>query len=383
MRLADPLRIDDTCINSQAAFPDLNHRSLAMADGMNVSYPHPLIEGSSAWKGCDLREQSSSWIYRLSAGEIEEIEAATEAALATGKEMAAISREDFPLPRFTVTLEAIRDDVLNGRGFTLIRGFPSGNYPFDRNALTFWGLGRHLGNPVSQNTRGHLLGHVRDVGLVAATNFRARASQSTERQLFHTDGCDVVGLMCLATAKCGGMSSLVSSMTVYNEMASRRPDLAERLFQPIAFDRRGEIREGEGEWFTMPIFNEHEGLLSVSFTHRNVGSSQRHADAPRNPQEAIDLFTSIAEEPDLRLDMNLEVGDMQFVHNHTILHDRTAYEDWAEPEKKRHLLRLWIAAEGARPLSEAFIARYGSIEVGNRGGIQAGDTVLKTPLVAD
>jgi hypothetical protein len=354
-----------------------------MADGMNVPFPRPLVEGPSAWKGCELRNQSSTWIYRLSADEVAEIEAATEAAVATGKDIAAITREDFPLPRFSRALQTIRHDVLEGRGFVLIRGLPTGNYQIARNALTFWGIGRHLGNPVSQNTRGHLLGHVRDVGLVAATNYRARASQSTERQLFHTDGCDVVGLMCLATAKSGGVSSLVSSMTVYNEMAKRRPDLAQKLFQPVAFDRRGEIRDGEGEWFAMPIFNDHASLLSVSFTGRNVGSSQRHADAPPNPQEAIDLFSSIAEEPDLRLDMNLEVGDMQFVHNHTVLHDRTAYEDWPEPEKKRHLLRLWIAAEGARPLPEAYLARYGSIKVGRRGGIQMRDTVLKTPLVAD
>ena len=220
-----------------------------------------------------------------------------------------------------------------------------------------WGLGRHLGNPVCQNIRGHMLGHVRDVGVIAATNFTVRASQSRERQLFHTDSADVVGLMCLATAKAGGESSLVSSMAVYNEMARRRPDLARRLFEPVAFDRRGEIRDGEGEWYTMPIFNDHQGLLSVSFTGRNVGSSQRHPDAPRNPQDAIDLFTSIAEDPELRLNMWLEVGDIQLVHNHTILHDRTAYEDWPEPERKRHLLRLWIAADGARPLSDAWLPR--------------------------
>ena len=77
------------------------------------------------------------------------------------------------------------------------------------------------------------------------------------------------------------------------------------------------------------VFNEHEGLLSVSFSGRNVGSASRHANAPRNPADAIDLFTCIAEQRDLRLDMALEAGDMQFVHNHTILHERTAYEDLA------------------------------------------------------
>ena len=354
-----------------------------MPDGVSVSRLRPLVEGPAAWKGVDLAKHPETWIYRLSPEEIIEIDAATDAAMDSGKEMLNVTKADFVLPTFSKTLEKLRLDLLDGRGFVVVRGFPSGGRAIERNAMTFWGLSRHLGNPVCQNIRGHMLGHVRDVGVIAATNFKVRASQSRERQLFHTDGADVVGLMCLATAKSGGESSLVSSMTVYNEMAKRRPDLAQRLFEPVAFDRRGEIRDGEAEWYAMPIFNDHQGLLSVSFTGRNVGSSQRHPDAPRNPQEAIDLFTSIAEQPDLCLNMWLEVGDLQFVHNHTILHDRTAYEDWPEPERKRHLLRLWIAAEGARPLSDAFLPRYGSVEVGRRGGIVSKGTVLKAPMEAD
>lgn len=354
-----------------------------MTEGIKVSLPRPLVEGPSAWKGIDLRREPDKWIHRLSAAEIAEIEAATDAAVATGKAMADLTKEDFPLPVFSKRLDTVLDRLLNGCGFMVIRGFPTGLHPIERNAITFWGIGRHMGNLVSQNTRGHLLGHVRDVGYVTTTHLHSRASQSTERQLFHNDGCDVVGLMCLATAKSGGLSSLVSSMTVYNEMAKRRPDLAARLFEPVSFDRRGELREGEGPWYSMPIFNDHDGLLSVSFTNRNVLSVARHPDAPCNPLEAIELFVSIAEEPDLRLDMALEVGDMQFVHNHTVLHDRTAYEDWPEPERKRHLLRLWIAPEGARPLPPVYAVRYGTVEVGKRGGIQARDTVLKTPLEAD
>lgn len=354
-----------------------------MNDGTTFPLPRPFVEGPSAWKGSDLRRQPEKWIHHLTPAEIAEIEAATDVAMATGKAMADLTKQDFVLPTFSKTLTSILEGLLHGCGFIVLRGFPTGKHPKLRNAITFWGIGRNMGHLVSQNTRGHLLGHVRDVGFVTTKDFNARASQSTERQLFHNDGCDIVGLMCLATAKSGGLSSLVSSMTVYNEMAKRRPDLAARLFQPVAFDRRGELRDGEGPWYSMPIFNEHEGLLSVSFTNRNVLSVARHPDAPRNPLEAIELFVSIAEEPDLRLDMALEVGDMQFVHNHTVLHDRTAYEDWPEPERKRHLLRLWIAPEGARPLPPAYVARYGSIEIGDRGGIRASDTVLKTPLEAD
>ena len=354
-----------------------------MPDASNTVSLRPLVEGPSAWRGAELSRQPEKWLYRLSPREIAELQSATAAAIATGKPMLEITRADFPLPTFGARIEALRQELLHGIGFQVLRGYPMAGRPIGENAMVFWGIGRHLGNPVSQNIRGHMLGHVRDAGKVAAIDPNVRASQSTERQFFHTDTCDVVGLLCLQTAKKGGESSVVSSMTVYNEMVKRRPDLAARLFEPVAFDRRGEIRDGEEGWYEIPVFNDHEGLLSVSFSGRSVNSSSRFPGALRNPQEAIDLFSSIAEEQDLRLNMWLEVGDIQWVHNYTILHDRTAYEDWPEPERKRHLLRLWISAFGARPLSPAWITRFGSIEVGNRGGVTNRNTILKTPMADD
>ena len=96
---------------------------------------------------------------------------------------------------------------------------------------------------------------------------------------------------------------------------------------------------------------------------------------------ALDTFDSLAEDSTLRLDITFQPGDIQFVHNHTILHDRTAFVDWPEPERKRHLLRLWLAAPGARPLPPVYAERYGSIEIGDRGGIICPDTKLHAPLV--
>jgi hypothetical protein len=201
--------------------------------------------------------------------------------------------------------------------------------------------------------------------------------------MFHTDGTDIVGLLCLQTAKAGGLSSLVSSISVYNAMATRRPDLARRLFEPIPFDRRGEVPEGKQPYFMMPVFADHAGLLSVGYTRRNINSSQRHAEAPRLAPadvEALDLFDALANDAALRLDMAFEQGDMQFLHNHTILHDRTAYEDWPEPARKRHLLRLWLAPLDARPLPPAFETRYGNAVAGARGGIVCPGARLHAPL---
>src|SRR5580693_7906193 len=205
---------------------------------MNVAPPRPLIEGPSAWLGRDLRSREDEWIYRLSPNEIAEIEAATAAARACGLDIAEIRPADFPLPNLGTKLDRLREEVLNGRGFVLLRGLPVDDRPIADSAAAYCGIGSYFGNPRSQNAMGHLLGHVRDLGL-ATSDPNVRTYQTTERQHFHTDSCDIVGLLCLKTAKSGGLSSIVSSMAIYNEMAKRRPDLARRLFEPFATDRRG------------------------------------------------------------------------------------------------------------------------------------------------
>jgi hypothetical protein len=166
-------------------------------------------------------------------------------------------------------------------------------------------------------------------------------------------------------------------------MATRRPDLVARLFRPFPTDRRGEVPAGKKPFFEIPVYNDYAGHLSVLYSRTYINSGQRFPEARRlEPEdiEALDLFDQLANDADLRLDMQLQPGDMQFVHNHTILHDRTAFEDWPEPEKKRHLLRLWLAAPGARPLPPVYAERYGSVTVGDRGGIICPGARLHAPL---
>jgi hypothetical protein len=263
------------------------------------------------------------------------------------------------------------DVVLEGRGFVLIRSLPVERWTRREAALAFLVIGVHLGNLRMQNAEGHLLGHVRDLGR-SSDDPNTRIYQTRERQTHHTDSCDVVGLMCLQTAKSGGLSSLVSSTTIFNEMRRRRPDLLRVLLEPIETDRRGEVPEGSKPYFTIPVFNYHKGLVSAIYQRQYIESARRFPDVtPLSALqiEALDLFDELANDPKLNLMMELQPGDIQLVHNHTILHDRTAFEDYPEPERKRHLLRLWLAPPGARPLPEIYAERFGSITPGDRGGI--------------
>lgn len=347
-----------------------------------VDLPPP-IEGPSAWYGPDMAKRDD-WIVTLSPAEVAEVEAAVRPLVAREADIAQLGRADFPLPTLGPKVRAVLHEVLNGRGFTLIRGLPVERWSIRESATAFFGLGTWIGSARSQNAKGHVLGHVQDLGL-DARDPNVRIYQTHERQTFHTDSCDIVGLLCLKTAKRGGLSALVSSVTIFNEMRKRRPDLAALLFQPIATDRRGEVPAGKKPYFEIPVFNWYEGHLSAIYQRQYIDSAQRFPDAPRiTPalKEALDMFDALAEDPALNFMMEFRPGDVQLVHNHTLLHDRTGFEDWPEPERKRHLLRLWLAPPEARPLPPVFAERYGSVTPGDRGGIVLPTTQFNAPLAA-
>lgn len=317
-----------------------------------VSDLPPEVDDRSAWYGCDLTN-CDEWIEHLSAAEIAEVE------------------QGGALPTLAPRLQRILDEVLNGRGFVLIRALPVERWSRRQMAEAFLAIGAQLGNLRMQNADGHLLGHVRDLGR-SSDDPNTRIYQTRERQTHHTDSCDVVGLMCLQTAKSGGLSSLVSSTTIFNEMRRRRPDLLRVLMEPIETDRRGEVPPDGKPYFNIPVFNYHNGLVSAIYQRQYIESARRFPGVPPLTPlqiEALDLLDELANDPQLNLMMELQPGDIQLVHNHTVLHDRTAFEDHPEPERKRHLLRLWMAPPNARPLPEVFAERFGSITPGDRGGV--------------
>ena len=347
--------------------------------------PMKTIEGPAAWRGVDIRNPDD-FTYRLTSAEVAELDSAVQTVLDAGIGHIAIDRRNFELPQLGKRLSLMRDEVLlRGRGFTVISGVPVERYSIQEAAAAFLGIGGHFGRPVSQNGKGHILGHVKDLGH-SIEDPNARIYQTTHRQTFHTDSADIVALLCLRTAKAGGLSRIASSIFLYNEMFHRRPDLATVLFEPLCFDRRGEVPAGKKGYYETPVFHWYANQLSVIYGNRYyIESAQRFPDAPRLTEkqiEALDLFDALANDPSNYLDIEFKLGDIQLIHNHVILHDRTDYEDWPELERKRHLLRLWLCPPNGRPLPAVFADRYGSTEIGNRGGIMLPGVQMVAPMEA-
>lgn len=328
-----------------------------------------IITGPGAWIGSEIQREES-WIFRLDDAAIAEIDTALAHAKRAGVRI-PFGKEAFPLSRFASALDVILEEIERGRGFTLIRGIPRHRYTDGECELLYWGLGVHLGTPVSQNARGHLLGHVRDEGRSHADP-GARGYQTRERMDFHTDllPVDVLGLFCLRTAKSGGASKLVSALTIHNVLREERPDLLEALYGPFHVDWRGEEPEGEPPCFTLPMFSERDGFVTariVSLPYYK--SAARHGDEYRPTAiqlEALEKVQEIANRPELMLSMNFQEGDIQLINNHILLHAREAYEDHPEPGRERHLLRMWIAVDDRRrrPLAAALDNRYRWVRAG-------------------
>ena len=296
-----------------------------------------------------------------------------------------MSKTDFPLSGLQKTLQEIERDFLLGRGVALIRGLPVDQYSRRQAAIAYWGIGIRLGVPVSQNGKGHLLGHVKNLSGDDFETSTHRGYHTSTELPWHADSCDVVSLLCLKTAKSGGESFIVSSAAIHNEMIARRPDLAAELAKPWYRDRRGEIPDGKDPWWSLPVFNYVDGKLVTSWQGKYIRAAQRFEELPRftpRQTEALEFFTSLAEE--LAFSMRFEPGDIQLLHNHVVLHRRSDYEDHASADKKRHLLRLWLATPSGRALPQGLVDRYGVLGPSGRpAGIYVPGTVGVTPLDAE
>jgi hypothetical protein len=344
----------------------------------------PVVD-PACWTAAEMQARDD-WMHVLIAAEIADLDRAVHALDASGIDVAKIARASFDLPVLGPVLDGIADDILNGRGFAMMRGVPVDRYSRRQSAIAFFMIGLHVGVPVSQNAKGHVLGHVKDLGGTSLSNPLNRGYQTSERLPFHTDQCDVVALLCLRTSDAGGDSLLTSSVAIYNEMLQRRPDLVAALSEPIAIDRRNEIPAGKDPWYWMPVFNFQDGYLSTYWTVSYIRSAQRFEELPRHSPalvEALAMFEDLARE--LSFTMRMQPGDVQLLHNHVVVHSRTAYDDRPGFDNRRHLLRFWLATPGGRPLPPVFADQYAHLKPGERpaGGVVVPGTVFHAPLDAE
>ncbi|HEX2441574.1 MAG TPA: TauD/TfdA family dioxygenase [Methylomirabilota bacterium] len=318
------------------------------------------ITGPKAWRGADLATDPS-WIVTFTAAELAEIDRARAAARASGRALGEVTREHFPLGALTARLADVLREIHHGRGFVVLRGLPVERYSDDDVGLILWGLGRHLGSPLYQNPQGDLLGHVYDHGRTYG-NIDVRGYETNAYLPYHTDAGDMVGLLCLRRSLEGGLSSIVSSVTVHNEILAAHPEYLGLLYNGFYYIRREAALTERGiSDRPIPVFGYADGMVSCRYIRNqiNAGAVKREVPLTTFEKAALDFLDEQTRRPDLRLDMDLHLGDIQLINNYTILHSRTGFKDGELPHQKRHMLRLWLKFPTPWPLSAEFPTHMG------------------------
>ena len=343
----------------------------------------PVFDNEQSWFGPAMAGRSD-WIHQFTPAEVAEIDAAVRKAEAVD-DLIDIGRRDFPVPALEPLLQRVRRETLHGRGFMLLRGIPVERYTMRQSAIAYWGLGLTLGEAVSQNGMGHVLGHVTNLGLDYADP-EVRGYQTSARLNYHCDSSDLVALLCLRTSQSGGLSSIASSTTIWNELVRTRPDHARTLTGPLYYTRWGEVPEGKKPYAEINVFTPCGGRMIASYVRSSINKSQTLPSVPRlTPQqiEAMDHLDALAADPRIHLDMEFRPGDVQVLCNHSIMHSRTAYVDWPDVARRRHLLRLWLACDDGPELPMAMIDRFQGLTAGGRpDGIRVPGARLVAPLTA-
>lgn len=305
------------------------------------------------------------WIYTLNDTDLSALgDIARQVRAGIGDDadgLLELEPDKIDLGAFGAPMAGVFHQIKDGRGFQLIRGMPVTEWDRLDLAIAYWVMGQQIGEPLSNNPEGDMIGHVTDMGL-DYNNPNHRGYQTSAHMLFHTDQCDVVTLLCLQTSMTGGSSKIVSAPAVHNEMLRRRPDLVAELTADMFWTKHGEVSPGEDPWYRMAVFNYLDGYLTTAGGYKHIEKGHALPGNPALTEAQMDAFALLAEiNEELHLSMHFEIGDIQILNSHVTMHSRTAYEDWPEPEKRRRLWRLWLRNENIRPRPDAFAHRITGI----------------------
>lgn len=311
------------------------------------------ITGPAAWMGSEVSDHSS-WLHELTDIEIDALDNALAQVKASGKTFPHFTKDDFRILELAGTLNQLAEELENGRGFSVMRGLPVERYTEDEINIIYYGIGLNLGIPVRQNPKGDLLGTVMNVGDLDDPT--TRVYETNAYLPYHTDPSDVVGLLCIRKAKAGGISSLVSVASVYNQMLNEHPEALDLFYRPWHYAHLGEDLPTPS-----PLFSYHQGKLAFRYLRQYIelGHDMMAAPLSRMERDVLDTFDAITNQEHLRLDMLLEPGDLQWANNYAVMHSRSRFEDFDDPERRRKKLRLWLKMPNARALSPDFPGRNG------------------------
>ena len=252
-------------------------------------------------------------------------------------------------------MEQVRDATQHGPMFAVLQSLPMDEMTREESVSLCWLLSSLLARPVAQKLNGQMLFDVTDTGAKLKPGSGIRPTVTNVDLRFHNDNSynetppEFVCLLCQQTAREGGVSRLVSVYTVHNALLQDHPGILPRLYQPFWYDRHAEHAAGEPTTYAAPIF-DYDGALHARLAVREIvaGYELRGERMDSHTIAALEAVESVFDQRELRVDLDFQPGQIQFVNNRATGHARTSFTDWPEPDRKRFLVRLWLRDRGRR-----------------------------------
>jgi alpha-ketoglutarate-dependent taurine dioxygenase len=318
--------------------------------------PYPMltdrVPDDRAWHGPAL--PASRYLLRIPEDGLAELERVAAELRAAPVPTLLLLPEHFALAACARFMATVRERLDQGPGFAVIDRLPLDRLSRPEAIDLYWILASMLEPPVAQEWKGTVIYDVRHDGQAYGEDTRGALTPVSLEM--HTDSSmgeappNYLGLLTLATARAGGMSIVSSAHAAHNHFLTDRPDVLRRLYAPFYRDHQSYQAADAAATNVRPVFAWESRGLRTRFNARHIvrGYEKTGRVLDDAGAEAVRLMDEFLGDPRHRLDLWLEPGQIQLLNNRVIVHGRTAYEDHDEPERRRHLVRLWLRAGDRR-----------------------------------
>jgi alpha-ketoglutarate-dependent taurine dioxygenase len=310
------------------------------------------IAGRAAWVRDTIGPDD--WTVTIPPDCLAELRAALAALRRDPLPLFLLRPEDFALDGCRALMRRVHAMLDDGIRFAVLDRLPMDEMSRDESTMLYWLLASLVARPVAQKRDGTMLFVVRDTGATLAPGSGIRPTVTNVDLTFHNDNSynetppDYVALFCQQRAREGGISRVMSVATVHNELLAQ-PALLERLYRPFWYDRHREHAPDEPSTFAAPVF-EYDGTLKARLALLEIGAGYtlRGETMDEEAKAALDAVRAVFERPELRVELDFQPGQIQFVNNRATGHARTNFVDDEALERRRQLIRLWLRDRGRR-----------------------------------
>lgn len=323
---------------------------LTLDEGVPFRMAEKDFDGPESWRGADLTPDD--WTVSLDKSALAELAGVVARLRKHALPTLMLTPEMFDLAVVRETVAEIKRRLSEGRRFAVLGRLPLDDWTLEEAKPVYWLVAQLLSQPVAQEWNGMMFKDVVDSGTdYDSGNERAVTNRAL---LYHIDNSGNIArpefssLLCVHPAMSGGLSQYCSVYSLHNALRRAHPGLLDRLYRPYYHDRQGIQPPGEPGVLIAPALTYDGARLQCRYSGNKIRGGYAKMQEPVDAEgdAALDAVVDIIQQENLAVEFALERGQIFFYNNLEGLHHRSDFIDNPDPQKRRHLMRIWHRDHG-------------------------------------